>query len=125
MEKIIVFTCVLIVLHILCPLIIESLFFKNLTLNDLFSSRDKKLENSKYYHRAKRSFNNLFETLPIFIMLIMISMIKDVDNYNLALSWLIFRLMYIPIYVLGLNYIRTIIWASSFFILALMAIKFI
>jgi uncharacterized MAPEG superfamily protein len=50
---------------------------------------------------------------------------NQVDNFNLALLWILVRLIYIPVYILGLKYFRTFIWMISFLILILMGIKFI
>ena len=75
--------------------------------------------------RSKRAFTNLLETLPIFIILFFLSMIKQVDIGNLSLFWLLLRLIYIPSYVLGLKYIRTLVWMPSFVILILIGTKFI
>ena len=47
------------------------------------------------------------------------------DNFNLTLLWILVRLIYIPVYILGLKYFRTFIWMISFLILILMGIKFI
>ena len=52
-------------------------------------------------------------------------LIKDVDNSTVALFWLIFRIIYVPVYVLGINYLRTGIWTASLICLILMGLKFI
>ena len=53
------------------------------------------------------------------------SMIKNIDNYDLGLYWIVLRFIYIPIYIAGLDYIRTIVWMFSFGILVLMGLKFL
>ena len=98
---------------------------KDVSINYLFSSRDEEIKPSIYLERSKRAFTNLLETFPIFIILFFLSMIKQVDVTNLGLFWLLFRLIYIPSYIFGLKYIRTLVWMISFVILILIGIKFI
>ena len=125
MEIIALLTCLLIIVHIFCPMFIGLLTTKDISIDYLFSSRDKEIKASIYLERSKRAFTNLLETFPIFIILFFLSMIKQVDIANLSLFWLLLRLIYIPSYVLGLKYIRTLVWMPSFIILILIGIKFI
>jgi uncharacterized MAPEG superfamily protein len=101
------------------------LFTKNTNLKYFFSSRDENTKISAHAQRANRALKNLLETFPIFIGLAILSLIKDVDNSSIALFWLTFRIIYVPVYVLGINYIRTGIWAASLICLILMGLKFI
>tara|TARA_B100000900_G_C20365267_1_gene628061 strand:+ start:457 stop:777 length:321 start_codon:yes stop_codon:yes gene_type:complete len=101
------------------------LITKDVSIDYLFSSRDEDFKSSIYLERSKRAFTNLLETLPIFIILLFLSMIKQVDITNLGLLWLFLRLIYIPSYIFGLKYIRTLVWMPSFVILILIGIKFI
>ena len=125
MEIIALLTCLLIIVHIFCPMFIGLLTTKDVSIDYLFSSRDEEIKASIYLERSKRAFANLLETLPIFIILFFLSMIKQVDIANLSLFWLLLRFIYIPSYVLGLKYIRTLVWIPSFIILILIGIKFI
>ena len=125
MEIIALLSCLLIIVHIFCPMFVGLLTTKDVSIDYLFSSRDKEIKASIYLERSKRAFTNLLETLPIFIILFFLSMIKQVDIANLSLFWLLLRLIYIPSYVLGLKYIRTLVWMTSFVTLILIGIKFI
>ena len=60
-----------------------------------------------------------------FVLLFAYGVFKQVDNFDLALLWILIRFIYIPVYILGLKYFRTFIWMISFLILILMGIKFI
>ena len=91
----------------------------------MFSSRDENSETSIYEDRANRGLKNLFETYPIFIGLVLLSITKDVDNESLALFWLIARVIYVPVYILGIDYLRTGVWALSLISLILMSVKFL
>ena len=125
MEIVALLSCMLLIVHIFCPILIGLITTKDISIDYLFSSRDKEIKYSSYFDRSNRAFNNLLETLPIFIILFFLSVFNQVDNFNLALSWILIRLIYIPVYILGLKYFRTFIWMISFIILILMGIKFI
>ena len=124
LEHIIILSFLLVLIQITIPVFI-SLFSKNIKLSYLFSSRDKKSDTSIYEDRANRALKNLFETFPIFIGLILLSITKDVDNSSLAFFWLIARVIYVPIYILGVDYLRTGVWAVSLISLVLMSVKFL
>jgi uncharacterized MAPEG superfamily protein len=101
------------------------LLTNNVKLSYLFSSRDNAANTSKYIDRANRSLKNLFETLPIFIGLILLSIISDVDNSFLAMIWLLARIIYVPVYIVGINYVRTGIWAIALICLIMMSVRFL
>jgi uncharacterized MAPEG superfamily protein len=101
------------------------LLTNNVKLSYLFSSRDNTANTSIYIDRANRSLKNLFETLPIFIGLILLSIINDVDNSLLAMIWLFARIIYVPVYIVGINYVRTGIWAIALICLIMMSVRFL
>ena len=124
-ENIVLLTCLLVLVQILTPTLIDFIFMKKLNLLDLSSSRDDNIDNSIYFERGKRAFSNLLETLPIFILLMFLSINKDIDNLNLAALWLTFRLFYFPIYILGINFVRTFVWFGALVCLIMMGLKFL
>ena len=124
LENILILSFLLVLIQITIPILI-SLFTNNVKLSYLFSPRDDEAKTSVYVDRANRSLKNLFETLPIFIGVVLLSIINDVDNTLLAMIWLSSRIIYIPVYIIGINYIRTGIWAVSLISLILMSIKFL
>ena len=124
LEYIIILSFLLVLIQITIPVFI-SLFSKNIKLSYLFSSRDEDSDTSIYEDRANRALKNLFETFPIFIGLVLLSITKDVDNSSLAFFWLIARVIYVPIYILGVDYLRTGVWAVSLTSLVLMSVKFL
>ena len=125
LENVILLACLLVLIQIFIPIVIEQVFLKKINLLYLISSRDKTIENSKYFNRAKRALNNLLETFPIFGLLVILSIFKEVDNSNLAVLWLVLRAFYIPIYILGINYLRTILWFGATTCLIMMGVNFI
>ena len=125
LENILILSFFLVIIQISIPVIIDLLITKKIKFIYLFSSRDKDQETSEFFGRANRALKNLFETLPIFIGLVLISIIKEVDNSSLALLWLISRTIYIPLYIFGVNYLRTAVWAIGLICLIMMSIKFL
>ena len=124
LENILILSFLLVLIQITIPVLI-SLFTNNVNLSYLFSPRDKKASTSIYIDRANRSLKNLFETLPIFIGVILLSIINDVENTSLAIIWLLARIIYVPVYIIGINYLRTGIWAISLICLILMCVNFL
>ncbi len=124
LENILISSFLLVIIQLTIPMLID-LLTGNTNLTYLLSSRDSSSKPSIYAQRANRASRNLLETLPIFIGIGILSLIREVDNSYVALLWLILRAIYIPIYILGINYIRTGIWAASLICLILMGLKFL
>ena len=124
LTSILILSFLLVLIQITIPVLI-SLLTNNVKLSYLFSSRDNAANTSKYIDRANRSLNNLFETLPIFIGLVLLSIINDVDNSLLAMIWLLARIIYVPVYIVGINYLRTGIWAIALICLIIMSVNFL
>ena len=124
LENILILSFLLVTIQISIPVIIDLVITNKIKINYLFSSRDNAQDTSEFFGRASRALRNLFETLPIFIGLVLISIIKGVDNSSLALLWLISRTIYIPLYIFGINYLRTGAWAVALICLIMMSVKF-
>ena len=124
LTSILILSFLLVLIQITIPVLI-SLLTNNVKLSYLFSSRDNAVNTSKHIDRANRSLKNLFETLPIFIGLILLSIINDVDNSLLAMIWLLARIIYVPVYIVGINYVRTGIWAIALICLIMMSVRFL
>ena len=124
LTNILILSFLLVLIQITIPVLI-SLLTDNVKLSYLFSSRDNEANTSIYIDRANRSLNNLFETLPIFIGLVLLSIINDVDNSLLAMIWLLARIIYVPVYIVGINYLRTGIWAIALICLIIMSVNFL
>ena len=124
LTNILILSFLLVLIQITIPVLI-SLLTNNVKLSYLFSSRDNEVNTSIYIDRANRSLSNLFETLPIFIGLILLSIINDVDNSLLAIIWFLARIIYVPVYIAGINYLRTGIWAIALICLIIMSINFL
>ena len=94
-------------------------------LQYLLSSRDEPIEVAPFIGRANRAHLNLMESLPIFLVLAVLSIIQEVDNYDLATYWLGLRCLYVPLYVFNVIYIRSLTWMVSTICLVLMAVSLI
>ena len=92
------------------------------SLQYLISNRDDAApEDSVKLGRVRRAAANLQESLPAFLTLAILSIVLEVDNYNLAMYWLGFRVGYLLSYVFGIIYVRTLFWIGSIICLIMMA----
>lgn len=89
----------------------------------MLSARDEPLEVSVTTGRAQRAATNYLESLPAFLALVLLAMIREVDVSQLACYWLIARLVYLPCYLLGLPYVRSGVWIASLVCLVFMAVS--
>jgi uncharacterized MAPEG superfamily protein len=66
--------------------------------------------------RLMRAQHNLFETLPLFIAAVLIAHVASLDGPLTYWGTLIYfwaRLVYVPLYVLSIKYVRSMAWAAS------------
>ena len=66
--------------------------------------------------RLKRAQNNLFETLPLFIAAVLIAHVSGRDGALTvwgAWLYLVARTVYVPLYVGGVPYLRSLVWVVS------------
>ncbi|KQV35596.1 MULTISPECIES: MAPEG family protein [unclassified Rhizobium] len=79
--------------------------------------RDEHKEPSgKIAGRAERASRNFRETYPTFVGLALgLAMTGDPGGWGLVGAWLWFicRLVYIPLYLAGVPYIRSLVWLGS------------
>ena len=72
--------------------------------------------------RLRRAQQNLFETLPLFAAAILIAHVGGRDGaLTLGGAWiyLVARIVYLPLYVGGIPYLRSLTWVTSMLGLAL------
>jgi uncharacterized MAPEG superfamily protein len=78
--------------------------------------------------RANRASKNYQETYPAFVGLLLgLAFIGDASGWGLlgALIWFIARIIYIPLYLKGVPYIRSLVWLVSVLGLLLMMLGLI
>ena len=98
-----------------------ALNFKNLSW--MMSSRDEDLDTSSnlYLQRVNKSTANLYESLPAFLALALLSLVLGVDTSSAACVWLLARVAHLVFYVTGIGMLRTLSWLTSLGALVYMA----
>jgi len=121
MSDIIIYTLALALVQIwLLPMFLN---LKNTAW--LFSSRDDTVETTVIYERASRASANLQASLPAFLALCLLAMQLQVDIGATAMIWLVLRVVYIPLYLLGISMLRSVSWVASVVCMVYMAIQLV
>jgi len=66
--------------------------------------------------RAQRAHRNMLESLPLFIALVLVAQVTGHANATTALGAQLFfwaRLVYAIVYLIGIPWLRTLVWAVS------------
>ena len=113
-----------IILGALLLTLIQSWFIPMLlnlgNLSFLLSNRDEDFQFSTITKRAQRASANLYETLPIFITLMLLGVILDVDLTLSGSMWIALRALFLICYLGGIKIVRSGIWVASVVILLMM-----
>ncbi len=67
--------------------------------------------------RAHRASWNFLETFPFFAALVLAVVLTKTNSANTALGAMLYfwaRVIYLPVYIIGIPYLRTLVWAVSF-----------
>ena len=120
MITLILLALLLTLIQLLTPALLNS---KNLDF--LISNREGSVEEASIVGRTRRAGNNILESLPAFLALSLLSIMLDIDNFNLAMFWLGSRVLYYFSYMFGILYLRTILWLVSIICLIMMGISLI
>ena len=67
--------------------------------------------------RAARASRNFLETFPFFAAAVLAVVLSKTNTPHTALGAELYfwaRLVYLPIYIVGIPYLRTLVWAVSF-----------
>ena len=80
-------------------------------------ARDEKVKDlSPVTQRLLRAQSNFFETFPLFasaVLIVAVSHSYSVYSYWGSLIYLLTRIIYLPLYALGIPVVRTITWLLS------------
>ena len=113
-----------IILSALLLTLIQSWFIPMLlnlgNLSFLLSNRDEDFQFSTITKRAQRASANLYETLPIFITLMLLGVILDVDLTLSGSIWIALRVLFLMCYLGGIKIVRSGIWVASVVTLIMM-----
>ena len=91
----------------------------------LISNREEQLDDSPVLLRSRKAYANLLESLPAFLALALLSMIKGIDLTDMACWWLVFRVIHGVSYMGGVTYLRTLAWFGALGALITMAVQII
>jgi uncharacterized MAPEG superfamily protein len=95
----------------------------------LFTSRDKPAAASgSLFGRATRALANYVENLAPFVAVALALIVTHRTGGSGALGatiWILARTVYIPVYLLGIMYARTLVWAISIVGLVMMLSRLI
>ena len=97
-------------------------------LRGIVGNRDNLPELSVIAGRLDRAKNNMLESLPIFLALALLALVKGSDTgavTRAASIFLIARVVYVPAYVSGIPMLRSLVWLVSVASLAAMALPLI
>jgi uncharacterized MAPEG superfamily protein len=90
----------------------------------LFTSRDKPAAaSSLLFGRATRALANYVENLTPFVAVVLALTVTQRTGGAGAVGatiWILARIVYLPIYVFGIIYVRTLVWGISIFGLVMM-----
>lgn len=94
----------------------------------IVGNRDVQPEPSLIAARLDRAKNNLLEALPIFISLALLALTRGTSQEaeaRGALVFLVARFVYVPAYVSGIPWLRSLVWLVSMAGLLMMALPMI
>jgi len=94
----------------------------------IMGNRDNPPKMSVVAGRLDRAKNNMLETLPIFLALALLALVKGVNTNEVAHAALIFliaRVVYVPAYVSGIPMLRSFVWLAGVAGLVMMALPLI
>lgn len=118
-----------IILSALLLTLIQSWFIPMLlnlgNLSFLLSNRDEDFEFSTITKRAQRASTNLYETLPIFLTLMLLGVILDVDLTLSGSVWIALRVLFLMCYLGGIKIVRSGIWVASVVTLIMMGFNIV
>ena len=107
----------------ICQMALQSFTFKAQTGNAYsVGPRDEDLKPTAMAGRADRAYRNLLESLPVFAIAVLIVESAGTSDFWTALGAQIFfwaRVAFVPAYMSGLPWVRSLIWNTSMVGLAL------
>ena len=107
----------------ICQMALQSFTFKAQTGNAYsVGPRDEDLKPAAMAGRADRAYRNLLESLPVFAIAVLIVESAGTSDFWTALGAQIFfwaRVAFVPAYMSGLPWVRSLIWNTSMVGLAL------
>ena len=78
-----------------------------------FGGRDEQPEASAVVGRARRALANWQESFPVFLALALAALATDTDASSGALLFLGARVLYLPLYLGAVPFVRSAVWTVS------------
>ena len=115
MIELILYSLVLLIFQIMAhyPLNLQHVQF-------FLSNRHGDIQYSETTLRIQRAAANLKETLPIFLTLMLLGLIQEVDLVSLGTYWLLLRVIFFGLYAFGIEKIRSLVWIAALVVLIAM-----
>jgi len=79
-------------------------------------ARDEAREGSVFTGRARRTVSNQIEAMAVFAPLVLVAHVVEVSNELTVWGAGLFlgaRVLYVPLYLLGVPYLRTLVWGAG------------
>ncbi|MEN6542858.1 MAPEG family protein [Parvibaculum sp.] len=89
-------------------------------------NRDEAAPSTGWAGRASRAYHNMLETLPVFVILVLVAHVANIHTANAALGAQLYlwgRIAYAALYYLGIVYVRTLAWLVSVIGMAMILIE--
>lgn len=96
---------------------------QSLSMGYLMSARDDPREAGPMARRIQRALDNSITAMALFAPAILLLVVQDKTSDNSLLAaqvFLIARIIYLPVYALGVPAIRTLAWTAGFVATALL-----
>ena len=115
MIELILYSLVLLIVQIMAhyPLNLQHVQF-------FLSNRHGDIEYSDATLRIQRAASNLKETLPVFLTLMILGILQDVDLTSLGTYWLLLRVIFFGLYAAGIEKIRSVVWILALVVMLVM-----
>jgi len=109
--------------HVLCQATVAQ---PALSLPYLFSSRDKPpIPRGVLYGRATRALANYVENFTAFVALDLAFIVLHLSAGLWPTVWIIARIVYLPLYLFDVIYVRSLVWGVSFFAILAMLVRLV
>ena len=122
-------TCLEIAVVIWAAQFLILVVFANIEMSTdyLFGARDggEPAASGVFSGRAKRALNNFMESFPVFASLDLALIVTQRGGGWGATIWVVARIIYVPLYLGGVKYVRSLVWGFALAGLIIMFVRLI
>lgn len=119
---------ILVLLLFVVQLFLQETSRYRFNLWQIMGNRDIRPQETVIAARLNRAKNNMLESLPLFLGLAMLALLKGGDTSRItqgAIVFLVARTVYVPIYAAGIPVLRSLVWLAGMTGLLMMALPYI